>query len=102
MLSRTAAEIDAALLLIERAGAVADGGELSPGVAARSARDAALAAELAVRAVDRLFRAGGSQPQADGHPVQRAWRDVHSATSHAALRPERAAGVYASQVWNGS
>jgi alkylation response protein AidB-like acyl-CoA dehydrogenase len=100
VLARAAAEIDAAQLLVERAGEVADFGDLANGNAARGARDASLAAELAVQAVDRLFGSGGSQVQTDANAVQRAWRDIHSATSHAALRPERSSGFFADHVWN--
>lgn len=99
VLTRSSAEADIAQLLLERAGRVADAGAVTPGEAVRSARDAAVAAEIAVSAVDRLFRASGSRAQAQTHPLQRSWRDVSAVASHAALRFERNSEHYARHVW---
>jgi hypothetical protein len=38
-----------------------------------------------------LFQSAGSRGQYDGSPLQRAWRDVHSISSHFALNPESSA-----------
>ncbi len=32
--------------------------------------------------LDELFRGAGSGSMADGHPVERAWRDLHIAGTH--------------------
>ncbi|WP_457033075.1 acyl-CoA dehydrogenase family protein [Kitasatospora sp. P5_F3] len=94
VLARSAGEIQAARLLLEGAAARADDGVVTPLSIAENQRDCALAAELAVAAVDRLFRSCGAAGQADGHPVQRHWRDVTAAAGHAALRFETAAAAY--------
>ncbi|MGV9320061.1 hydrolase [Streptomyces sp. NPDC003660] len=101
VLTRSSAEADIARLLLERAGRVADSGALTRGEAVRSARDAAVAAELAVSAVGRLFRASGTRVQAETHPLQRSWRDVSAATSHAALRFDRNSEHFARHVLGG-
>jgi two-component flavin-dependent monooxygenase len=99
VLARSSAEIDAAALLVERAAAVADDPSAAARLAGRNARDASQAADLVKAAVDRLFAAGGSQAQQDGNPLQRAWRDVHVATSHAVLRFETNARAFAGAEW---
>jgi 3-hydroxy-9,10-secoandrosta-1,3,5(10)-triene-9,17-dione monooxygenase len=48
-------------------------------------RDGAFSAELCERAVDVLFKAGGGGALLDGHPLQRAFRDVHAATAHISM-----------------
>ncbi|MDH6489343.1 acyl-CoA dehydrogenase family protein [Streptomyces sp. SAI-127] len=93
--TRAAGEIDAAALLLARAAETADRGRLDEdGVAERSHRDSTLAVELLVGAVDRLFQVTGTRGQATSHPMQRIWRDVHAAGSHAALQFEPAAFAY--------
>ncbi|MEV6292678.1 acyl-CoA dehydrogenase family protein [Streptomyces sp. NPDC051896] len=83
-LARSAAEVDAAELLVQRAARVADGTEeTQQGEAAvRGPRDFALAVELSVSAVERLFRGTGTTGHFDSDPVQRFWRDVNTAASH--------------------
>ncbi|MCX4975130.1 acyl-CoA dehydrogenase family protein [Streptomyces sp. NBC_00620] len=95
-LARSAAEVDAAELLILRTAAVADGTECPPEgeAAVRGARDLALAVELLVSAVDRVFRASGTSGQSSSDPVQRFWRDVNSAASHVALSFETTGAAY--------
>ncbi|GAA3725918.1 acyl-CoA dehydrogenase family protein [Streptomyces tremellae] len=113
-LARAAAALDTALLLTMRVATHADGaapaaapsgvGLGGPGgtdmdsLIARSHRDFAVAAEALTDAVERLQRESGTQGQAQGSVVERAWRDVHAATSHAALRFEGNAAVYARHV----
>ncbi|MFF3347674.1 acyl-CoA dehydrogenase family protein [Streptomyces sp. NPDC002779] len=95
-LARSAAEADAAELLVRRTAAVADGTE-SPAegeAAVRGARDLALAVELLVSAVDRVFRSSGTSGQSSTDPVQRFWRDVNSAASHVALSFESTGAAY--------
>jgi two-component flavin-dependent monooxygenase len=94
-LARASAEIDAAGLLLDRAAQVADSGAVSARLAARAARDSGYAAELLVSAVDRLFRGAGLRAQADGDLLQRAWRDVRSATGHVSLQLELSSPAFA-------
>ncbi|MGF7236716.1 MAG: acyl-CoA dehydrogenase family protein, partial [Frankia sp.] len=54
-----------------------------------------LAVEFLVGAVDRLFHVTGTRGQASSHGMQRMWRDIHAAASHAALQFEPAAIGYA-------
>ncbi|MEU5279435.1 acyl-CoA dehydrogenase family protein [Streptomyces asoensis] len=95
VLARSAAEIDAAALLLERAGAGADAEPTAARVEAVNRRDAAVAAELLVEAVERLFRTGGAHVRDATGDVQRAWRDTHTVAAHGALRLDAAAGAYA-------
>jgi two-component flavin-dependent monooxygenase/oxygenase LndZ5 len=97
-LGRSAGEADAARLLIDRAAGLADGGgadgPLSRLEAARNLRDCSLATDLAVTAVDRLFRQAGTRGQATSGPMQRLWRDVTAISTHVALQFEPAARGY--------
>ncbi|OIK07605.1 hydrolase [Streptomyces monashensis] len=83
-LARSAGEVDAAELLMQRAARVADGIEQArEGEAAvRGPRDLALAVGLLVSAVDRIFKAGGTTSHFEADPLQRFWRDVNTAASH--------------------
>lgn len=92
--ARSAAEIDAAYLLVERGCETADRGGLPPALAARNARDASLAAEMVLTAVSRLFKHGGSQMHFEHSALQRVWRDIQTLTSHVALRPDINFGQY--------
>jgi alkylation response protein AidB-like acyl-CoA dehydrogenase len=96
-LARSSGEIDAAELLLRRASTVADQGTVAPPDVARNTRDCALAVDLLVTAVDRLFRAAGSTGQLATNALQRFWRDVNVAASHVVLRFEPAAAMYAQQ-----
>ncbi|MFI8829076.1 acyl-CoA dehydrogenase family protein [Streptomyces sp. NPDC053431] len=97
--TRAAGEIDAAALLLERVAETADLGRLAEdGAAVRSHRDATLAVEMLVGAVDRLFQVSGTRGQATEHPMQRIWRDVHAAGSHAALQFEPAALAFTQRL----
>ncbi|WP_051468777.1 acyl-CoA dehydrogenase family protein [Actinomadura oligospora] len=99
VLARSSAELDAARLVVERASAVADAGQVSEDDVVRAARDATLAADLVRAAVNRLVRQGGTSVQTDGHPLQRAWRDVNGALSHAMLRPEFSAAPFTERAY---
>ncbi|MCD0486342.1 acyl-CoA dehydrogenase family protein [Streptacidiphilus sp. ASG 303] len=94
-LSRSAAEIDLAQLLVERAARTADQAPPTPDVQVRNPLDLAVAAELLTAAVDRLFRQGGARGQAEGSELQRVWRDVNCAAGHAALQFDAAGDAYA-------
>ena len=51
----------------------------------RYRRDNAFAAQLSVRAVDRIYPLRGGAGLASDDPIQRAWRDVHAIAQHIAL-----------------
>jgi len=89
--ARSAGEIEAATLLMRRVAETADQGRFTDELLARGSRDSALAVDLLVGAVDRLFSRMGTRGQAETQPLQRFWRDVHSASSHGVLRFEPAA-----------
>ncbi|WP_432002434.1 acyl-CoA dehydrogenase family protein [Streptomyces sioyaensis] len=93
-LARSSAELDAAALLLREVARRADREPRAEGGVAHGRRDAAVAAELVVTAVERLFRTGGSHGGCAEGELQRAWRDVHTATGHAALRLGSAAEAY--------
>ncbi len=88
-LARTAADLDAAELLVRRAadtaGAVTPP---SPALRARSMRDYTRAAELAVSAIDALIAMSGTSGFGESNPIQRAWRDIHFASMHISLNAE--------------
>ncbi|CAL9636004.1 acyl-CoA dehydrogenase family protein [Streptomyces sp. enrichment culture] len=94
VLARSAAEVDAAHLLLRRAADRADQAPLDDLPVALNMRDASVAVEMLVGAVERLFRNGGTRAQADGEPLQRFWRDVHALAAHGALQLPPAAAAY--------
>ncbi|MFB7151750.1 hydrolase, partial [Streptomyces virginiae] len=65
---------------------------------ARAQRDCALVADLLVGSVDRLFRASGTAGHSESSPLQRLWRDVHSAAGHIVLQFGPNASAYAAQA----
>lgn len=90
-LAETAAEIDAAELLLRRAlDVLRPGGPLTLEQRVRNRRDYAYGATLCVRAVERLFLASGGGAHYDTHPLQRYWRDVHAMGAHALLNLDAA------------
>lgn len=95
VLARSSGELDAAWLLLERAASDADAGSVD---IERATRDCALATELAVGAVERLYRAGGTSAAQDTAPLQRFWRDAHTGGSHIVLQFDIAARTFADHV----
>nr|AEM44243.1 oxygenase [uncultured bacterium] len=99
VLARSAGEIDAAHLMIERASEVADqGAGVTPLEVVRNARDCSLAVELLVTAVNRVFGAAGTSGHSATRPLQRYWRDVNAASTHIGLQFEPAAHAYMTRV----
>ncbi|WLQ40109.1 hydrolase [Streptomyces laculatispora] len=99
VLARAAGEIDAAYLLLDRAGRVADrGAAVTPLEAARNTRDCALAVEGSVTAVNRIFGAAGTSGHSTASSLQRFWRDVNAAATHIGLQFEPAAIAYATAL----
>jgi alkylation response protein AidB-like acyl-CoA dehydrogenase len=89
-LARTAADLDAAELLLRRAVDTAQSSTPpSPELCARSMRDFSRATELCVGAIDALMAMSGTAAFASSHPIQRAWRDIHFAAMHVSLNPEQ-------------
>lgn len=97
--AKSAAEIDAARALMLRdcreAMAIVQSGErLSIEQRARNRRDIAYVAELATRALDRLFASGGAGSIYLDHEAQRLLRDMHAAGQHIALSWDVAGSTY--------
>ncbi|MQY36696.1 Flavin-dependent monooxygenase, oxygenase subunit HsaA [Streptomyces sp. RB17] len=95
VLARTAGQLDAAQLLLERAASEADRGTLTPLAAARAHRDQTLAADIAVTAVNELFRNAGTSGASETGSLARFWRDANTGAAHAVLQFEPAARAYA-------
>ncbi|MFB7776794.1 acyl-CoA dehydrogenase family protein [Streptomyces bauhiniae] len=89
--ARSAGELRAAELLLERVACTSDAGDFSDQRVAECTRDCSLAAELSVAAVDRLVRSAGTTALAAESPLQRLWRDASAGASHIMLSPARAA-----------
>jgi alkylation response protein AidB-like acyl-CoA dehydrogenase len=88
-MARAAADLDAAELLLRRTTHAAEAPEADwPALLARSVRDFARASELTVAAIDALIAMSGTAGFASSHPIQRAWRDIHFASTHIALNTE--------------
>lgn len=101
VLARSAAEIDAVQLVLERIAGMADhNGKIAPADVARNARDSAFAVDVLVTAVNRIFRTAGTSGQTAGGPLQRFWRDVNSVATHQALQFEPAARNYVKTLFN--
>lgn len=93
-----ASEIDAAWLQltrnIEEVEAAARKGDVPITLRARLRRDQVRAAERAIHAVDRLFENSGASSISTDKPIQRFWRDAHSARVHVANDPEAALKMF--------
>jgi two-component flavin-dependent monooxygenase/oxygenase LndZ5 len=97
--ARSAGEIDAAQLLLERAVGIADqGAATTPAETAQNLRDCSLAVDMLVTAVDRIFRTAGTTGQSTKSSLQRFWRDVNSISTHMAIQFEPAARLYATET----
>ena len=97
-LAESTAEIQAAELLLYDAAARLDqlGGveEVDPVLNASIIRDCGWGVRSLARAVDRLYEASGANAMREDEPIQRIWRDVHAARSHAILTWDHAANMY--------
>lgn len=88
-LSRAAATLDAAELLMYRCADLADAAEpATQGQRARAYRDQVRASEMIVEAMDMVMKISGAAGFAATSPIQRAWRDVHFSSAHVILNPE--------------
>ena len=88
-MARAAADLDAAELLLHRAALMHDvpAGEIQD-LLARSIRDFTRVAEMSVAAIDTLMMLSGTAGFASSHPIQRAWRDIHFASTHIGVNVE--------------
>ena len=97
-LAESTAEILAAELLLYDAAARLDqlGGseEVDPLINASIVRDCGWGVRALAAAVDRLYEASGANVMRAGEPMQRLWRDVNAARSHAILTWDHAANIY--------
>jgi alkylation response protein AidB-like acyl-CoA dehydrogenase len=88
-MARAAADLDAAELLLRRASRQPPTLDaVTPQLLARSVRDFARVSELATDAIDTLLALSGTAGYASSSPIQRAWRDIHFASSHISLNLE--------------
>ena len=87
--------VDAAALLLQRdiedlTRRCATGERMSQAQRARYLLDGAFVVASCTRAVDRLFAVSGAGALFDAIPLQRAFRDLHAMSAHAALQLEAA------------
>ena len=64
------------------------GPEAAGALLARSIRDFARESEMSVSAIDTLMILSGTAGFANSQPIQRAWRDIHFASTHVGVNPE--------------
>lgn len=84
-------QIDAAELLARRCiSAVADPSEVDMEIRVRNRRDWTAAMRMLVAAMDELIQVAGASGMLLSNPVQRAWRDVHTISSHVTMNFEAA------------
>jgi 3-hydroxy-9,10-secoandrosta-1,3,5(10)-triene-9,17-dione monooxygenase len=106
-LSESAAEVDAGRLMIEydcleMMKHVDAGTPVPAALRVRTRRDSAYVGLLAHRAVDRLHTAIGSRGVFDGHPLERALRDVHTGIAQVGLHWEISGTPYAQYIIEGT
>ncbi len=98
-IAESAAEVNAAEVVLAEASRrlVALGADPDPDPAAVASihRDTAYGVRAAANAVDRLFAASGGSSLRAGEDIQRMWRDVNAARSHAILAWDASAQAYA-------
>jgi len=88
-MARAAADLDAAALLLQRATLAHHGPEAEwPQLLARTIRDYTRVSEMSVAAIDTLMTLSGTAGFASSQPIQRAWRDIHFASTHIGVNPE--------------
>ena len=97
-LAESTAEIHAAELLLYAAAARLDQlgavENVDPVLNASIIRDCGFGVKTLANAVDRLYEASGANAMRADEPIQRLWRDVNAARSHAILTWDHAANMY--------
>ena len=98
-LAHVAAQIDAAELLARRCIlAVSGPGSVEMDIRVRNRRDWTAAMRMLVAAMDDLIQVAGAGGMLLSSPVQRAWRDVHTISSHVTMNFEAAGENYGRQA----
>ena len=97
--ARAASDIDAAWLQLignvrEEMRYVEAGEEIPKELRLRARRDQVRGTERACDAVDLLFKNSGGRSLKTGNPIERAWRDAHAGSVHAANDTERWLAMY--------
>jgi 3-hydroxy-9,10-secoandrosta-1,3,5(10)-triene-9,17-dione monooxygenase len=97
--ARAASDIDAAWLQLvgnvrEEMRFVEAGEDIPMELRLRARRDQVRGTERAVDAVDLLFKNSGGRSLKSGNPIERAWRDAHAGSVHAANDTERWLAMY--------
>jgi alkylation response protein AidB-like acyl-CoA dehydrogenase len=102
-LTRAAARIDGARLLVEQAAQTIDNRLFTPAFIARNQRNGCFAAEEAAEGVNGLIRAAGTSGLSESHRLERFWRDTTAAATHVGLRYDntRIASFYSSILIDG-
>ncbi|MCV7199278.1 acyl-CoA dehydrogenase family protein [Mycobacterium angelicum] len=102
-LAESSHELDAAARILDGHWSEMDARSLSPDIAGMDQwvtwrTGQTYATRLAVRAADRLFEAAGGSAIRDDNPMQRYWRDIHTAASHAYCDYDVAAQMFGSYL----
>ncbi|MDP9101718.1 MAG: flavin-dependent monooxygenase [Actinomycetota bacterium] len=97
--ARAASDIDAAWLqlarnLDEEMRFAAAGEDLPMELRLRARRDQVRGTERAIESIDLLFKNSGGRSLKSGNPIERAWRDAHAGSVHAANDVERWLAMY--------
>ena len=97
--ARAASDIDAAWLqlarnLEEQMRYAAAGEDLPMELRLRARRDQVRGTERAIESIDLLFKNSGGRSLKSGNPIERAWRDAHAGSVHAANDVERWLAMY--------
>ena len=89
-MARAAADLDAAEMLLRRTTQVPDTRRRPRCRRCWRARSAISrgSSEMSVPAIDTLMTLSGTAGFANSQPIQRAWRDIHFASTHVGLNPE--------------
>lgn len=97
--ARAASDIDAAWLQlvhnVQQQLTYVNAGEDPPmELRLRARRDQVLGTERAINAIELLFKNSGGRSLKNGNPIERAWRDAHAGSVHAANDTERWLAMY--------
>ena len=97
--ARSASELDAAVLQTERNLSeiyehAVRGKQIPMELRLRMRRDQVRATERSVEAIDRLFKSAGGNSLIRGNLIERAWRDAHAGSQHAANDAARTLAMY--------
>ncbi len=98
-LAESSAEVNAAELVLLDAAQRLDGlgadADPDPERVGSIFRDTGYSVRMATRAVDRMYEASGGSALRRSEPIQRLWRDVNAARTHAIMAWDGSAQIYA-------